>query len=240
MTRARIAPDRRAAIAVEKLQEGRAVDPAQEMLDTIVREARATGCETGRPQLRSRVLEAIRSVPRDAFVPGDMVAHAYDNRPLPIGAGQTISQPFIVALMTDLLDPESGDRMLEVGTGCGYQAAVLSRLVDAVYTIESIGDLGREAEQRLASLGCDNVQVRVANGRDGWPEAAPFDGILVTAGATSVPPALVEQLAPGGRLVIPVGSGRHGQQLRVLTRREDGRTDQRTVLPVAFVPLQSA
>lgn len=214
------------------------MDPRQQMLDTIVHEARITGRDTGRPQLSPRVLEAMREVPRDAFVPDDMVAHAYDNRPLPIGAGQTISQPFIVALMTDLLEPEPGDRVLEVGTGCGYQAAVLSRVVASVNSIEYVADLGREAAERLARLGYDNVEVRTGNGRDGWPEAAPFEGILVTAGATRVPSALVEQLVPGGRLVIPVGQGRFGQQLLVITRYEDGSTDEQSVLPVAFVPLQ--
>lgn len=216
------------------------MDPRQEMIRTIVEEARLTGGDTGRPRLDTRVLEAMEAVPRDVFVPEDLVSCAWDNRPLPIGSGQTISQPFIVALMTDLLDPEPGDRVLEVGTGCGYQAAVLSRLVAEVYTVEYLSELARPAEARLASLGCDNVRIRTGDGCAGWPEAAPFDGVIVTAGATRVPDALVEQLAPGGRLVIPVGEGRFGQDLRVIEKDADGSVDQRNVLPVAFVPLRGS
>ena len=214
------------------------MDPRQAMIDTIVEEARLTGADTGRPRLAPRVLEAMAAVPRDAFVPDDLAPHAWDNRPLPIGDGQTISQPFIVALMTDLLDPEPGDRVLEVGTGCGYQAAVLSRLVAEVYTVEYLPELGRTAEERLAALGRDNVRVRVGDGCAGWPEAAPFDGIIVTAGATRVPDTLVEQLAPGARLVIPVGDGRFGQELRVVVADADGAPETHSVLPVAFVPLR--
>lgn len=208
------------------------------MIDTIVAEARATGGETGRPRLAPGVLEALNTVPRDAFVPDDLAARAYDNRPLAIGEGQTISQPFIVALMTDLLDPEPGDRVLEVGTGCGYQAAVLGQLVASVYSIEYLPELARRAEATLTGLGYANIHPRTGNGRDGWPEAAPFDGIIVTAGATDVPPALVDQLAPGGRMVMPVGTGRLGQELVRITKATNGRFERRSVLPVAFVPLQ--
>ncbi len=209
-----------------------------DMIETIVAEARATGRGTGRPRLDPRVLEALRTVPRDAFVPDDLADRAYDNRPLPIGSGQTISQPFIVALMTDLLDPEPDDRILEVGTGCGYQAAVLAQLVATVYSIEYLPELARQAEATLAHLGYANIRVRTGNGREGWPEEAPFDGIIVTAGSTDVPPALVEQLAPGGSLVIPVGKGRLSQELLRITKSTDGQTERRSLLPVAFVPLQ--
>lgn len=214
------------------------MDAREDMIETIVAEARATGRQTGRSRLDARVLDALRTVPRDAFVPDELAASAYANRPLPIGGGQTISQPFIVALMTDLLDPGPGDRVLEVGTGCGYQAAVLARLVATVYSIEYRSALARQAEATLARHGYANIHLRTANGREGWPEAAPFDGIIVTAGATDVPPVLVEQLAPGGRMVIPVGTGRMGQELLRITRSKDDRVERQTVLPVAFVPLQ--
>ena len=214
------------------------MDARDEMIETIVAETRATGRQTGRTRLNARVLEALRTVPRDAFVPDDLADRAYDNRPLPIGGGQTISQPFIVALMTDLLDPEPEDRILEVGTGCGYQAAVLAQLVAHVYSIEYLPELARTAEATLGRLGYANVHLRTGNGREGWPDAAPFDGIIVTAGSTDVPPALVEQLAPGGCMVIPVGSGRMGQELLRVTKSGDGRVERQAVLPVAFVPLQ--
>ncbi|MEF8834366.1 MAG: protein-L-isoaspartate(D-aspartate) O-methyltransferase [Halofilum sp. (in: g-proteobacteria)] len=216
------------------------MDAREEMIEAIVAETRATGRETGRTRLDPRVLDALRTVPREAFVPDDLADRAYDNRPLPIGAGQTISQPFIVALMTDLLDPEPDDRVLEVGTGCGYQAAVLSRLVATVYSIEYLSRLADEAADTLARLGYDNIELRTGNGRAGWAREAPFDGIIVTAGATDVPSTLVEQLAPGGHLVIPVGSGRLGQQLLRVTKSPDGHVERQSVLPVAFVPLQGA
>lgn len=214
------------------------MDPREEMIATIVAEARATGRQTGRPRLDARVLDALKTVPRDAFVPDDLADRAHDNRPLPIGAGQTISQPFIVALMTDLLDLATDDRVLEVGTGCGYQAAILAELVARVYSVEYLADLGGQAQATLAHLGYTNVEVRIGNGREGWPEASPFDGIIVTAGSTDVPPVLVEQLAPGGRMVIPVGQGRMGQELLRITKSREGEVERESVLPVAFVPLQ--
>ncbi|HET9948111.1 MAG TPA: protein-L-isoaspartate(D-aspartate) O-methyltransferase [Longimicrobiales bacterium] len=183
------------------------------------------------------VLDAMRSVPRHEFVPAERRALAYEDMPLPIGLGQTISQPYVVALMTELLDPEPGDRILEVGTGSGYQAAVAARLVAEVYTIEIVPELARSAAERLERLGVENVRVREGDGYLGWPEEAPFDGILVTAGADEVPPPLVEQLAPGGRMVIPVGDARAGQVLRVLEKLPDGEVSERDVLPVRFVPL---
>lgn len=216
------------------------MDPRQRMIETIEAETRATGRETGRSRLAPRVLEAIRAVPRDAFVPDELADRAWDDRPLPIGSGQTISQPFIVALMTDLLDPAPCDRVLEVGTGCGYQTAVLARLVQVVYTIEYLPELGRQAAETLSKIGDDNVHLRIGDGCRGWPEAAPFDGIIVTAAANEVPPALIAQLAPRGRMVIPVGHGRFGQDLVLITKGDDGTTERRSVLPVAFVPLRGS
>jgi len=203
----------------------------------IEEEARQTAHFTGRPQLAAHVLDALEQVPRDRFVPQYEIDSAYANVPLPIGYRQTISQPYIVALMTDLLDPEPDDVVLEIGTGSGYQAAVLARLVAQIYSIEVIPELATLAAERLAGLGCDNVVVRVGDGNLGWPEHAPYDGIIVTAGAPAVPPALLEQLKPGAPLVIPVQANGHGQVLRRLTRDADGRIHSRDVLPVAFVPL---
>ena len=187
--------------------------------------------------LDARVLDAIGAVPRHRFVPEGHVEQAYENRPLPIGRGQTISQPYVVALMTELLRVAPGHRVLEVGTGSGYQAAVLSVLAGKVYTIEIVKGLADEARDRLAALGHANVEVRAGDGYEGWPEAAPFDGIMLTAGAPHVPPALVAQLKPGGRLVIPVGEPDRVQSLRVVEKRPDGTTTTREVVPVRFVPL---
>jgi protein-L-isoaspartate(D-aspartate) O-methyltransferase len=184
-----------------------------------------------------RVLEAMREVPRHEFVPAGIRHLAYQDSPLPIGLGQTISQPYIVALMTELIEPEPGDRILEVGTGSGYQAAVAARLVAHVYSIEILPELARTAAERLERLGVTNVTVREGDGYLGWPEHAPFDAILVTAGADHVPPPLVAQLAPGARMVIPVGSVASGQILQVIEKRPDGGVDVRNVIPVRFVPL---
>jgi protein-L-isoaspartate(D-aspartate) O-methyltransferase len=181
-----------------------------------------------------RVLEALRRVPRHRFVPDALVDQAYADRPLPIGLGQTISQPYIVALMTELVRPEPSMKVLEVGTGSGYQAAVLAGLVREVYTIEIVPELGQRAEAVLQSLGHANVHVRVGDGFGGWPEHAPFDAIVVTAAPSRIPPPLLEQLAPGGRLVIPVGDSL--QELVLVTRTADGY-DRRTVIPVRFVPM---
>jgi protein-L-isoaspartate(D-aspartate) O-methyltransferase len=179
---------------------------------------RATGYLTGRSALQQRVFDALRGVPRHMFVPDDLQASAYVNHPLPIGHGQTISQPYIVALMSDLIQPRAGDVVLEVGTGSGYQAAILARLVKQVYSLEIIEELAAQARVRLQRLGCDNVEVRAGNGRFGWPEHAPYDSIMVTAAAPRIPPALIEQLKPGGILVMPVGSRYLGQELLVLKR----------------------
>lgn len=212
----------------------------QEMLDTIEVETRMTQGATGRPALRSQVMNAMASVPRHRFVPGYLKSHAYDNGALPIGNGQTISQPFIVALMTDLLDPEPEDVMLEVGAGSGYQAAVLSLLIHKLYSIEIIANLARDAGDRLKKLGYDNVEVRHGDGYHGWAEHAPFDGIIVTAAASHIPTPLKEQLRPGGKLVIPVGLPRSPQELMVLEKQSDGSFSSRNALAVAFVPLTGA
>lgn len=207
------------------------------MIADIEHEARLTGDSTGRSSLSQAVMDAMARVPRESFVPPDMAEHAYANGPLPIGDGQTISQPFIVALMTDLLEPSPNHRVLEVGTGCGYQAAVVAELVHEVHSIEAVSALGEAASRRLDELGYTNVEVAVGNGRPGWPSAAPFDGIIVTAGAEEIPQAWLDQLAPGGHLVVPVGGGFRGQQLIRVRKDLEGNTTREPILPVAFVPL---
>ena len=211
--------------------------PRKAMVDTIAALTRETRFETGRAVLSERVMAALNKVPRHRFVPPGEERHAYDNRPLPIGHGQTISQPFIVALMTDLLDLKAGDKVLEIGTGCGFQAAVLGELAREVYTIEIVVPLAKEAAARLAALGYRNVSARSGDGYLGWPEQAPFDAIMVTAGALEVPPALVQQLKPGGKLVIPVGPQWSGQDLLVIEKDASGKTTTRKALAVRFVPL---
>ena len=196
-----------------------------------------TRSETGLAAMSPGVRAALAKVERHRFVPPGQEAMAYRNHPLPIGNGQTISQPYIVALSTDLLRPEPQDAVLEVGTGSGYQAAVLAEVVKQVYSVELIADLGRSAAGRLAELGYRNVEVLTGDGYAGWPEKAPFDGIIVTAAAPRVPPALVAQLKVGGRMVIPVGGDGWVQQLKVVTKRADGGTDERDIIPVRFVPL---
>ncbi len=191
----------------------------------------------GKAALGRRVLAAMAELPRHAFVPAPLRGSAYADTPLPIGCGKTISQPFIVAVMTDLLDPQPGDRVLEVGTGLGYQAALLSRLAGRVYSIELIAALARSASERLAALGCANVALRVGNGRLGWPEHAPYDRIVVSAAPEAVPPALVEQLAPGGRLVLPAGPP-DAQRLLVIDKHADGTLHERSVFAVRFSVLE--
>lgn len=189
-----------------------------------------------RARISEPVLNAMRDVPRHLFVPAGMRDRAYQDRPLPIGNEQTISQPFIVALMTDLLKPDADDVVLEVGTGSAYQAAVLSRLVRHVHTIEIVEPLAAQAAERLSALGYNNVTVRQGDGYLGWPEAGPFDGIMVTAAADHIPQPLIEQLKPGGRLVMPVG-GTSGQQLLLLEKDRLGKARAERILSVAFVPL---
>lgn len=207
------------------------------LLRDILAEVRYTRDLIGRDALDPRVMAAMAEVPRAAFVPPDEQLYAYSNGPLPIGWGQTISQPYIVALMTDLLDCGPEARVLEVGTGSGYQAAVLSRVVGHVYSVEIIPALAEAAARRLADLGYSNVETRLADGYLGWPEQAPFDGILVTAAAPRIPPVLIEQLAPRARLVLPLGEPHGHQELLVVEKGPDGAVHTRPVLPVAFVPL---
>jgi protein-L-isoaspartate(D-aspartate) O-methyltransferase len=211
--------------------------PRAEMVRDIAAMARATASETSRASFSERVMAALGRVPRHRLVPPPQVPFAYENRPLPIGHGQTISQPYIVALMTDLLDAKPDHVVLEVGTGSGYQAAILAELVAKVYTIEIVEPVGTRAAADLAALGYKNVITRIGDGYNGWPEAAPFDGILVTAAAPHVPQPLVDQLKPGGRLVIPVGGDWGGQDLLVIEKTPQGTTTTRRTIPVRFVPL---
>ncbi len=189
----------------------------------------------GRGITNARVLAAMGKVPRHEFVPADLRSKAYKDGPLPIGHGQTISQPYIVAFMTGQLDPQPADRVLEIGTGSGYQAAVLAELTAEVYTIEIIEDLASRAAADLTRLGCTNVHVRAGDGCQGWPEAAPFDAIIVTCAPEKVPQPLIDQLKDGGRMIIPVGPT--WDQELVLLRKQGGRLDQGAVLPVRFVPM---
>ncbi len=189
----------------------------------------------GRGVTDSRVTEVMSSVPRHEFVPENYRAHAYEDHPLPIGYGQTISQPYIVSFMTEQLRPQPTDRVLEVGTGSGYQAAVLSKLVAEVYTIEIVKPLAQRAEVDLRRLNYSNVKVKAGDGYKGWPEHAPFDAIIVTAAPDHVPQPLIDQLKEGGRMIIPVG-GREMQQLYLLEKHA-GKLTRRAVLPVNFVPL---
>jgi protein-L-isoaspartate(D-aspartate) O-methyltransferase len=215
----------------------RDVDERDALMAVIEAEMRDTARWTGRSRLSPRVAAALANVRRSAFVPVDAVGAAYDNRPLPIGCGQTISQPFVVALMTELLDLHPDDKVLEVGTGSGYQAAVLAELADTVCSIEVIPELAHRAATVLASEGYGGVMLRTGNGALGWPEQAPFDAIIVTAAAPDIPPALIEQLRPGGRMVMPVGPHHGDQDLVLLTKSEAGEVTRRTILQVAFVPL---
>jgi protein-L-isoaspartate(D-aspartate) O-methyltransferase len=217
-------------------QDAFAAQRAQ-MVAEIAATARATAYETQRPVFGERVMAAMGKVQRHLLVPEGQVPYAYENRPLPIGHGQTISQPYIVALMTDLANPKPTDIVLEVGTGSGYQAAVLAELVAKVYTIEIVEPVGKRAAEALAKLGYKNVFTRIGDGYNGWPEAAPFDSIIVTAAAASIPKPLLDQLKPGGRLVIPVGGQWEGQDLLLVEKQPDGSTTTRRTIPVRFVPL---
>ncbi len=207
------------------------------MLADVELDMRDTARSTGRDRLDPRVAAAIGKVPRHRFVPAQYADRAYENRPLPIGHEQTISQPFIVALMTELAEPKADDRVLEIGTGSGYQAAVLAELVARVYTVEIVRPLGERAAAVLELLGYRNIETRIGDGYLGWPEAAPFDVIVVTAAPEHMPQPLIDQLAPGGRLIAPVG-GRFGvQTLQLLRTDAQGRTVARRVLEGRFVPL---
>ncbi len=208
----------------------------QSMVQVIEANVQQTSLYLDREALDPRVMEAMATVPRHEFVPRSHRKHAYKNRPLPIGHGQTISQPYIVAIMTDLIKPKSHHRILEVGTGSGYQAAILAELVDQVYSIEIIKPLAESAKTRLARLGYDNARVRLGDGYYGWEEHAPFDAIVVTAAASHIPPPLLKQLKPGGRMIIPVGSRFMVQQLVVVEKDLKGKFTTRQILPVRFVP----
>ncbi len=212
-------------------------DLRREMLEEIAADVRETAEAIERESLSDRVMQAMGRVPRHEFVPDEMKPLAYENRPLPIGHGQTISQPDIVALMTELMRPEADFKVLEIGTGSAYQAAVLAELTNQVYRIEIIEELGELAAKRLQRLGIDKVTTRVGDGYYGWPEAAPFDAILVTAAADHIPPPLIKQLKPGGRMLIPVGGRFQVQQLVLVEKTPAGKTTTRQILPVRFVPL---
>jgi protein-L-isoaspartate(D-aspartate) O-methyltransferase len=209
----------------------------QHLVEVIEQDVRDTSLYLDKEALDPRVMTAIARVPRHEFVPAAQRPRAYINRPLPIGHGQTISQPYIVALMSDLIKPQADDRVLELGTGSGYQAAILAELTGQVYSMEIIEVLGEQATERLSRLGYDNVTTRIGDGYYGWKEHAPFDAIVVTAAASHVPPPLVAQLKPGGRMVIPVGSRFLTQQLVLIEKDPGGQLITRQILPVKFVPL---
>jgi protein-L-isoaspartate(D-aspartate) O-methyltransferase len=209
----------------------------ESMAITISALAKTITVPSGSADMDDSVLAAMRHVPRHEFVPEDVRAAAYENRPLPIRYGQTISQPYIVALMTDLARPREDHVVLEIGTGSGYQAAVLSPLVRNVFSIEIVEPLASRAAERLKSLGFANVTVRQGDGYHGWPEHSPFDSIIVTAAASHIPPPLVNQLKPGGRMVIPVGAPFMSQNLLLVEKDEQARVRTRSLLPVRFVPL---
>ena len=230
-----------AALALVSMAAASQTDEYQSQRSRLVREikedVRQTSEYIGKAALDPAVLTAIETVPRHEFVPEPVRRESYANRPLPIGHGQTISQPYIVALMTDLLDLPEPARVLEVGTGSGYQAAILAELGHQVHTIEIIEPLGVTARSRLSRLGYHTVQTRIGDGYYGWPEAAPFDAIMVTAAASHVPPPLLEQLKEGGRMVIPVGGRFVTQQLVLIEKDRTGELTTRQMLPVIFVPL---
>jgi protein-L-isoaspartate(D-aspartate) O-methyltransferase len=209
----------------------------QRMVDDIEMEVNLTRHLIGKDALDDRVMAAMKQVPRHKFLPANYRFLAYDNGPAPIGSGQTISQPYIVALMTDLLNTEPADTILEIGTGSGYQAAILSKLVQQVYSIEIIEELSNNARRQLKQMGYDNVGVKKGDGNFGWPEHAPFDGILVAAATPYIPQPLIDQLRTGARLVIPVGLPYHYQELMVVEKQADGKIDTHSVLGVSFVPL---
>ncbi len=218
------------AVANEYLQQ------RQRMIADIEADVRATARYINKKSFSVHVMQAMDTVPRHKFVRKRLRSMAYENRPLPIGYGQTISQPYIVALMTDLLQPQPEHRVLEIGTGSGYQAAVLSELVGHVYSIEIIEELGKSSTRRLSQLGYNNIETRIADGYTGWSEHAPFDGIIVTAAISHIPPPLVQQLKRGGRMVIPVGTRFQTQYLTLVEKDMQGAITTRQILPVVFVP----
>jgi len=214
-------------------------DKMQCLLDEIESEYTFTRGMTGKGKIDPRVKAAIAKVPREKFVPDTYIDSAFYNGPLPIGHGQTISQPYIVAIMTDLLELEADDTVLEIGTGSGYQAAILAQICRQVYSIEYVAALADKARSRLKKLGYDNIEIMAGNGYHGWPEHAPYDGIIVTAAASQIPPPLIKQLKPGGRIVIPVGRPYSYQELVLVKKDEEGKIKTKDVLSVAFVPFQA-
>ncbi|MDT8282367.1 MAG: protein-L-isoaspartate(D-aspartate) O-methyltransferase [Gammaproteobacteria bacterium] len=210
----------------------------QQLLDEIESEYRDTSHLTGKKSLAPEVKMALSKVPRNEFVPRDLIDLAFYNGPLAIGYGQTISQPYIVAIMTDLLQIKADHTVLEIGTGSGYQAAILSQLCKQVYSIEYIPELADIARARLHKLGYNNVETKAGNGYDGWPEHAPYDGIMVTAAATHIPKSLIEQLKPGGRMVIPIGQPYSYQELMLVEKAKDGEVNIKNALVVSFVPFR--
>lgn len=218
-----------------------ATDPYEGARKAMVREIEADVAATShyinKQALNKQVMRAMGTVPRHNFIPEDLLHLAYRNRPLPIGHGQTISQPYIVALMTDLVQAKKTDKVLEIGTGSAYQAAILSELVKEVFTIEIIKPLGERARKRLQDLKYNNITVKIGDGYYGWEEHAPFDSIIVTAAASHVPPPLIKQLKNGGRMIIPVGSRFMTQQLLLVQKDMKGKVTNRQILPVRFVPL---
>jgi len=212
-------------------------DARRQLVRIIEHDVRETSLYLDKEALDPRVMQAIGKVPRHEFVPPDKAPYAYENRPLAIGYGQTISQPYIVAVMTDLLKLAPTGKVLEIGTGSGYQAAILAELAQQVYSIEIIAPLGKQAASRLSRLGYRNVQTRIGDGYYGWQAHAPFDAIVVTAAASYIPPPLIKQLKVGGRMVIPVGGWFMTQELLLVTKQEGGKIITRQILPVKFVPL---
>lgn len=233
-----LAPAIALALASAGLHAGDQFAPLRDaMVQEIAAMSSVTRDETGRTEFAAPVMAAMVRVPRHQFVPPDEQPYAYENRPLPIGYGQTISQPYIVALMTDLAQVGPGDVVLEIGTGSGYQAAILAELAQAVYTLEIIEPLAMQARERLGRLGYSKVRTRLGDGYQGWPEQGPFDAIVVTAAASHVPPPLIAQLKVGGRMVIPVGAPFMTQYLLLIEKAGDGSLSTRQLLPVRFVPL---
>ena len=209
----------------------------RQMILEVVAETVFLTQRLGRAALDARVIDVMAKIPREEFVPVELRPYAYLNRPLPVGCGKTISQPFIIALMTDLLEPQAGDVVLEVGTGVGYQAAILAELVQRVYSVEIIDELAQHAKRRLMRLGYRNIEVRTGNGYYGWPEHAPFDKIIVTAAPDLIPPPLLAQLKPGGRMVIPAGVPDE-QQLMLVEKADNGTLATSNILPVRFSELE--
>lgn len=211
----------------------------QQMVDIIAAHAQLVSEQIGKEKLDERVLAVMRRVPRHGFVPVELAPYAYADQPLPIGFDKTISQPFIVALMTDLLDVGPNHRVLEVGTGLGYHTAILAELASQVFTVELVEELGEKARRRFDSLGLGNVEARIGNGENGWPQHAPFDRILVCAASELIPPMLLKQLAPGGKMVVPTGMP-DSQSLTLVEKSEAGKIRTREVLPVRFALLELA